>query len=322
MTKEKRIVLFFRVLDSTLLGIFNLFRFLTRFLPPAFLCAVCDSFGYAIYYMRKELRDYVLQAMREALPEISDERKLKRIAAKAFASPFRTMYDLILLERYHDHILERLIIEPRTNDRYSEIRDAGKGGIVFEPHLGAVGIVTCLVASYQTPFTPLMMFPENMPVPRYLKAVTELAYSLGCDPENPVFWRGQDTIPRVREFIKNGGTVAITFDMVGGTVVDFFGRPTAIASGIAHFACDTNAPILPAFYKRGKGPLDYELIGYPDFTYTLSGDRSTDVLNILNQVVKQGEEMIRQAPEQWIGWLALRGWRKRAQAILEKKEGN
>jgi len=60
------------------------------------------------------------------------------------------------------------------------------------------------------------------------------------------------------------------------------------------------------------------MMGY-DFDYSLTGDRSVDVPVILDQVIRLGEEMIREAPEQWIGWFGLKNWRKSAQQILELK---
>ena len=102
-----------------------------------------------------------------------------------------------------------------------------------------------------------------------------------------------------------------------GTVADFFGRPPAIASGIAHIACDTGAVIVPGYIKRNERPLEYQYVAYPEFSYTLTGNREADVESVLNQVIEIGETLVRQAPEQWIGWFGLRGWRRRAEKILQ-----
>ncbi len=71
-------------------------------------------------------------------------------------------------------------------------------------------------------------------------------------------------------------------------------------------------------YALGKGPLDYQLIAYK-YEYFLTGDRSVDVPAILNEVIRLGEEMIREAPEQWLGWFGLKNWWKRADEILKEK---
>ncbi len=57
-----------------------------------------------------------------------------------------------------------------------------------------------------------------------------------------------------------------------------------------------------------------------EIAYELTGDRDSDVQTILREVIKKGEEMIRESPEQWIGWFGLRGWRKRAEKILKAEK--
>src|SRR4030042_3734335 len=110
-----------------------------------------------------------------------------------------------------------------------------------------------------------------------------------------------------RARIPSPRSACISFDLAGGTVVDFFGRPTAIASGIAHIACDTGAVIVPGYIKRNERPLEYQYVAYPEFSYTLTGNREADVESVLNQVIEIGETLVRQAPEQGIGWVGRGG---------------
>ncbi len=308
-----------RAIDVSLLGLFNFSRFLARFLPPAVLVSMADGIGYVLYYLRRGRRGYLLKVMGEALSDIKDDRELKRLARKASGAALRAMLDLVLLEQHTDKIMDRLILDQKWIERYDEYRAAGGGLIIFTPHLGGIAINPCLAALLNRAYTPVIMDPETTPIPRYLTALMEVGNKLGSDPDNPAFWAGQDSIGKVREHLARGGCAALTFDVGGSTVVDFFGRPAAMASGVAHFACDSNAPMASGFFKRGKGPLDYELIGCPDISYTLTGDRDQDVKTILAQVIEFGEQMIRMVPEQWIGWFNLRDWRKRAQQILEEK---
>jgi lauroyl/myristoyl acyltransferase len=279
---------------------------------------MADGIGHILYYIRPGGRKSLLGVLREALPDITDEEELKRVAKQAFGAHFRTILDFLLLERHKDKIMERLIVDEMVMEKRDRARAAGCC-VAFAPHLGAVGIEAALFALLGEPYTPIAMPPEETPIPRYCTAIIELAEKLGSDPDVPVIWAGRDTITQAQQLFKKGGTIGMTYDLPGGTVRDFFGRPTAIASGIAHFICDSGAPVVAAFFKRGKGPLDYEMIGY-DFEYSLTGDRSTDVPAILEKVIRLGEEMIREAPGQWIGWFGLKNWRKSAQKILEEKD--
>jgi lauroyl/myristoyl acyltransferase len=304
------------MVDAILLGLFNFTRFLARFLPPAVMCAFADGLGYALYYVRGGGRGSLLSTLRESLPDIKDERELRRIAKKAYGAHFRTILDFILLERYKKEILERIIIDERVMEKRDQAKAAGCC-VAFAPHLGAVGIEHALFALLGKPYTPMAMPPDGTPIPRYCTAIIESAERVGSDPDDPVIWAGKDTINEVHRVLAKGGTIGMTYDLPGGTVREVFGKPTAIASGIAHFICDSGAPVVAAFFKR-KGPLNYEMIGY-DFEYALTGDRAQDVTTILDQVIQLGEEMIREAPEQWIGWFGLNNWRKSAEKIIEQK---
>jgi lauroyl/myristoyl acyltransferase len=304
------------MVDATLLGLLNLIRFLARFVPPQAFLAAADYIGYAMYYTRRGAREYILETMRESLPDVSDERELVRIAKKAFGAPIKSMLDVLLMERHLDTVMDRLILNEEAIALYDREVAACRGAIALSPHIGGVAIsfsLACRVGRY---LTPVAIDPQNTPIPRYLGAMAEISQKLGCDPESPVFWTGKNTVANVSEHIRRGKCACITFDLAGGTVADFFGRPTAIASGIAHIACDTGAIIVPGYIKRNARPLEYQYIAYPEFSYTLTGDRNADVERVLKQVIEMGETLIRQAPEQWIGWLGLRGWRRRAEKIL------
>ncbi len=309
-----------KILDLFLLGVFNSVRFLARFVPASALVAIADGLGAAMYYARRGAREYLLQTMRECLPQASDE-DIKRYARQAFATPFRSMLDVILMEYHADEIMDKLVVDERLLASFDRHRDAGKGMIVFSPHLGNMAIILPL-ARLGRGWTPFVANPDDTPVPRYLHALYDLIESIGpLDPENPVFFRGRDSIEKIREHLQQGKIVGFTYDMVGGTVVDLFGRPAAIASGIAQFACDLNVPILPGFLARTEDPLGFKLVYDGDLEYTLTGDRQADVKTILELVVRKGEEMIRQEPGQWMGWFGMREWRRRAEQLLREKGG-
>ncbi|OFW60622.1 MAG: hypothetical protein A2Y75_01955 [Candidatus Solincola sediminis] len=317
MAASKRIATIFRMVDATFLGLLNLVRFLTRFLPPQTFLAAADYIGYAMYYIRPGARKYILETMRESLPDVGDERELVHIAKKAFSAPIKSMLDIILMERHLGTVMDRFIVNEEAIALYDRETAAGRGAIALSPHIGGVGISFSLACRVGRNLTPVAIDPQNTPIPRYLRAMAEISQKLGCDPDVPVFWTGKDTVAKISEHIRRGKCACITFDLAGGTVADFFGRPTAIASGIAHIACDTGAVIVPGYIKRNERPLEYQYVAYPEFSYTLTGNREADVESVLNQVIEIGETLVRQAPEQWIGWFGLRGWRRRAEKILQ-----
>jgi lauroyl/myristoyl acyltransferase len=319
MASNKNVATFIRILDITLLGIFNLVRFMARFVPPQSLLAAADYFGYALYYTRRGAREYILEAMRESLPDVGDERELMRIAKKAFGAPIRSMLDLIIMERHLDTMVDRFIVDQEAVAVYNREKAAGRGVIVFAPHIGGIGISWSMSAQIGIYFTPIVYNPQNSPLPRYMGALAALSQKLGSDPEYPVFWAGIDAVAKAQEHLRRGKSIGTTFDLGGGTVVDLFGHPTALASGIARIVCDSGAVIIPGYLKRNQRPLEYQFVAHPEFSYTCTGDSEADIEGVLNQVIEMGETMIREVPEQWIGWYGLREWRKRAEKILSEK---
>jgi lauroyl/myristoyl acyltransferase len=319
--KTSTLLKILRALDAFLLGVFNSVRFLARFVPASVLVAIADGLGVALYYARRSAREYLLQTMRECLPQASD-KEIRRYAKQAFGTPFRSMLDVILMEYHGDEIMDRLVTDDRLLASFDKHKAAGKGMIVFSPHLGNMAIILPL-SRLGRGWTPFVANPDDTPVPRYLHALYGLIESIGpLDPENPVFFRGRDSIEKIREHLQQGKIIGITYDMLGGTIVDLFGRPTAIASGIAQFVCDLNPPVLPGYLKRTEDPLRYELVYNGDLEYKLTGDRQADVKTILDQVVRVGEVMIRQEPGQWMGWFGMRAWRKRAEELLREEVGS
>jgi lauroyl/myristoyl acyltransferase len=143
---------------------------------------------------------------------------------------------------------------------------------------------------------------------------------LGCDPECPVLWTGQDTVRRTREHLSRGKRVGIDFDVEGRYAVRFFGREAALADGIAQFSVDTGAPVVPFSLLHGKGSFGHRLVFYEPITIIPSGDRSRDVRAIMTEVAKMGECMIREAPGQWMSWFGIRRLWEKAER-LEAKGG-
>jgi lauroyl/myristoyl acyltransferase len=320
MASSKKITTIFRMVDATLVGIWKSVHFLARFVPPQALLAAADYIGYALYYTQRKAREYILETLRESLPEVRDEGELVRIAKKAFGSPIKAMLDLIIMERHLDTVVDRFIVDQEAVAVYNREKAAGRGVIIFAPHIGGIGISWSMAAQIGIYFTPIVYNPQNSPVPRFMGAMAALSEKLGSDPEYPVFWAGIDAVSKAQEHLRRGKSVGTTFDLGGGTVVDLFGRPTALASGIARIACDSGAVIIPGYLKRNQRPLEYQFVAHPELPYTLTGDSEADLMGVLKKIIEVGETMIREVPEQWIGWLGMRGWRRRAEKMLAEED--
>jgi lauroyl/myristoyl acyltransferase len=259
--------------------------------------------------MRRDLLSKIAQAM----PGISDQSKVARIGRQACISATKPMLDLLIFGRHREEYMRGLHVEGWENIESAD--GEGKGVLLLFIHIGAYGTSPIVMNSLGKPFTPVMFRPEALPVPRSAAAVDEYAVSLGCDPISPMFWAGDDTIAKVRESLDAGHRVGFALDVVGNHVVDFLGRPAALAEGIAHFACDTGAPIVPFCLLYGRDALEHHLRFYQPLAPTLSDDRDSDVESIMQEAVKVAESMIGEAPGQWMSWFGLWHWWNMAEGI-------
>jgi len=309
---------FFRLLEVALLAVFNLNRLLVAVLPPEAVCAMARGLGELVYRLHPRMRRKLLDTLRGALPEIEDQRELERLAARICSSPIMATLELIIFHKYRDEMLQRMEIEGMEHlDRADE---RGKGVIIFAPHIGGFALAQPLLVILGKGYAPVILNPAASPVPRYILSVALYTQRIAYDRNLPVFWAGgKDVVPRMRRHLEEGKRIGMTIDVEGGSVLEFFGQPTSMTSGIGHFALDTGAAIIPVTLLRTEDPLKYRLTICEPLAYELTGDRKQDLKNIMDAVVACSEDMIRRAPEQWMGWFGLPEWRKRAQEILAKK---
>ena len=309
--------IFFRLVESFLLSIFYFTKLLSRFLPPAALTILFDSFGTIVFYARPGMRRRLEDKISDAMPEITDRREIAQIGRQACGAAIRPILDLVLFWRYGDRIMRDMTIEGME---YLDKADAeGKGVIMITAHIGSFDLIMVSMARLERYLTPIMFHPSTTPVPRYYITLTIFGQTLGCDHDNPVFWTGLDTVRKGREHIAKGKRLGIAFDVDGHCVVELFGRPAALADGIAHFALDTGAPVVPLCLLRGRKALDRRLKFYEPLEYSLTGDRSNDVKIIMREVAKAGEKQIREAPEQWMSWFGLWQWWEIAEELEGRK---
>ncbi len=295
---------FFRCVECTFLGIFHLARLVSYALPPAAVAALFNGLGAFIYYAQPGIRRRLEAKIAEALPELAHHREVGSIARVACGALLRPMQDLILFSRHGDRFMRELQVEGLE---YLERADAaGRGVVLVGGHLGLNALRIGMMARLGKPYTPVFLFPGDSPVNDYYMSMLDFGQTLGCDQEEPVFWTGQDTVNRVREHLRRGKRVGIDFDIPGKCVVEFLGRPAALADGIARFALDTGAAIVPFLLRRGAGVFDNRLIFYEPVEAARTGDTGDDTRAIMQEVARVGEKMVREVPGQWESWFTVR----------------
>lgn len=306
------------VIDFFFLGYFHLTRMLVYVIPPSILYAMYAGLGYALYYMMPGGRKRAYNVISQAMPEVTDPERIRRIARKSASELFKSMLDLTMFARHGDRMARELTIEGL--DAVDKLLEKGKGGICIPAHIGGWAIAMGLMARHGYLSTPIVMNPSSTLTPRLIKTVIDFADSIGAS--NGYIMTGENAIGKSRELVEQGGILVLTVDVVGREIVEMFGRPTALASGAGHFAFETKAPVVPIVIQREKGSYKFRIIFHEAIDYTITGDRATDVHNILQASMAAIEKQIRLTPEQWTQWSALGRWWSRAEELKKRgKEG-
>ena len=110
----------------------------------------------------------------------------------------------------------------------------------------------------------------------------------------------------MREHLEKGKRVGIDIDVPGRCEVGFLGRPAGLADGIARFAMDTGAAIVPFQLLQGRRPLEHMLMIHAPIDYKVTGDLYRDVKAIMEEVAGAAETMIIENPGQWMSWFGIR----------------
>ncbi len=303
-------------MEYTFLGIFHLGRLISYAFPPIAVAAFFNGLGSLIYYAQPGMRRRLEAKITEALPQLAGDGEAGSVARIACGALLRPMQDLIIFSRRDQRFLRELQVEGLE---YLERADAaGNGVILVGGHLGLNALRIGVMARLGKHYTPIFLYPAESPVNNYYMSMIEFGQRLGCDPDEPVFWTGQDTVNRVREHLRRGKRVGIDFDIPGKCVVEFLGRPAALADGIARFALDTGAAIVPFLLRRGTGVFDNRLVFYEPVKAARTGDQGDDTRAIMQEVARAGEKMVREVPGQWESWFTVRQFWEMAQ---EPEEG-
>jgi lauroyl/myristoyl acyltransferase len=307
-----------RMLEGTMMALVYTARFLSLILPPSVLYLIPKGMGAAFYYGRPEMRRRLQAKISDGMPEITDPRVLARMGRQICGSIFMPIFDLFTLARHGERYLRDLRFVGWENLEKAEA--LGRGVILTGAHLGALAIVHAVMARLGKPYTPVVFEPTQTTMPRYIKTLEFLGGFLGCDVEEPAFFAGEeDIISRVRKHLSSGKRLGLNFDIGGSSIVEFFGRPAALTSGLAHFAYDTGAPVVTASLLRGRGPFDNRIVAFEPIICDPTAERKAEVARIMGEVARNGEELIRMVPGQWMSWFSIWQWWDEAQEIIRSK---
>ncbi len=315
---NERSPIFFKTLDLAMVGAFHVCRGMVQLTPSRVAYALADLAAMSALALRPRTRRKLLATIAEALPD-AGRWQVYRIALGSASMFFKPMLAFFLFGRHKERYMSELKVEGL---HYLEEADArGKGVLLVFTHVGPIVLLLPTMTDLGFTYTLVTYKAESTPLPRYVKAMQVYGTGLGCDPELPGIFPGNDAPRQVREALARGKRVGIAVDAKGPGVADFLGRPAALATGIASFALENGTPIVPAMILDGKGGRGFKrrLVIHPPLSCELTGDRRADIAAIMCEAAAAGERQIREEPSQWLSWFGLRDmWEEAVNLAAER----
>ncbi len=183
------------------------------------------------------------------------------------------------------------------------MREDGKPGIFFTPHLGNWELSAHAVIQRGPWTTPMAIVyrAANDPAAEWL-----LRYGRkGLKVE--MIAKGNFGARRIVEVLKAGGHIGMLPDqkMNDGIAAPFFGRPAMTAPALAQLALKYGCYVLPGYVERIGRSARFRIHVQPPMTLPETGDRKADILALTTEINRLMEGWIAKRPGQWL-WVHRR----------------
>jgi len=244
-------------------------------------------------------RKIVTENLKTIFPDKNDQ-EISRIRLRVFHNFAKYLVDFFRFNRLSmDYIKKNVKI--KNIEYLEEGVKKGKGVIIVTAHLGNWELGGVVVSMLGYPLS-------SVALPHRSKAVTEFFTKQRESKGLKVFLLG-NAAKGCLKTLRSNQILALVGDRDftdGGKAVDFFGKPSLLPEGPAVFSLQTGATVILGFMLRNQDD-SFSLIFEKPLQYTISGDRSKDLDNIISQCKSTFERYIRSYPDQW--YMFRRFWK-------------
>ncbi len=176
-------------------------------------------------------------------------------------------------------------------------RDSGEPHIFFSGHFANLELGGTAITGRGMPLTVVYRAVNNPFVDYTLLLIRRRG--IGAEFVS----KGKTGARELLSAIGGGRHVGLLVDqkMNDGIPVPFFGRDAMTAPALARLALKSDRPIVPLRIERLRGAT-FRITVHPPLDVPSTGDRETDVFNVMVRVNEILETWIRQNPGQWF-WL-------------------
>ncbi|MEW5794977.1 MAG: lysophospholipid acyltransferase family protein [Candidatus Zixiibacteriota bacterium] len=258
---------------------------------------LADAFGAALgrvaHLLLTSRRRLAFDNMKQALGTELTDRQIRDLVRGVFTNLGRTAVGLARFRRM-DSSDTKAIVDGSALGPVRRALEAGRGAVIVSAHYGNWELCGTGLAALGFPTHALALTQQN---PLINGLVINLRERIGVKvwevPANtrPVFRALQDNhlVLMIADQHASAGTL----------VMDFFGRPAAVARGPALFALRCDCPLVPVLLRRDNYDRHVYVVG-DVILPPHSGDDEADIRAMTAAYLSFLEAQIRNRPELWM----------------------
>jgi KDO2-lipid IV(A) lauroyltransferase len=260
--------------------------------------------AWTVFRIRREVgRDNIMRALGVG------EREAERIGRRSHMGFGRSVMEGLCLWRFTGaDVRARTRLEGR--EILDEVRELGRGGIVFLGHFGNWELLGATFTAWGYPLTTTVGRQSNPHVDRmvndYRRRHMEIIY-----PGKPI---------KIVRTLRGGGLVSMVADQDAGRdglFVEYFGRLASAHRGPAAMAVSQECPVVFAWIRRVAGTRFVMTVEGP-FRHQPGLARDDAVAELTQRLNRTLEERVREYPEEYF-W-AHRRWKTRPPQESDQSE--
>tara|TARA_A100001037_G_scaffold272715_1_gene269083 strand:+ start:1283 stop:1999 length:717 start_codon:yes stop_codon:yes gene_type:complete len=188
-------------------------------------------------------------------------------------------------------------IEVLGSEILDQVQESGEPHIFFSGHFANLELEGTSITGRNMPLTIVYRAANNPLVDFLLLQLRKYGIGAAFVP------KGASGARELIAALGDGRHVGLLVDqkMNDGIPVPFFGRDAMTAPALAQLALKSDRPVIPLQIERLQGA-SFRITIHPPLDVQKSGERETDVYNLMLMVNETLEAWIRNRPEQWF-WL-------------------
>jgi KDO2-lipid IV(A) lauroyltransferase len=279
--------------NSVTVGGYKCGAFVARVLPAVVGQRLISALAPAVAMVFTKRRAIIERHLVRVNPSLQG-RELRRASSKAFDSYLRYYLESFRLpSRNAQHVDQHIHVD--GFEHVLAALEKGRGVVLALPHLGGWEWAGRWMSDRGYPMTVVV---EPLQPPALFEWFMSLRQDLGMN----VIPLGPDVATEVLKALRNNELVCLLCDrdiQGGGIEVDFFGEKTTLPGGPAMLAMRADSVVLPTAVYFNDDIDGHSAIVRPPVSLERKGSLREDVATATQEIARELEFLVRQAPEQW-----------------------